>query len=349
MPILTQKTKRRLTKAQLTKKIKKNLGHIIQLDPNSVTFAATSGGTVSNYSPGQTTIKVYQGTGSLTPSSTLASNNTFKVEVGSDTNITAPSSLTYGASAVTTNNPSSMTADQAHIDWTVTVKDLTGTEVEYEVKQNFAKAKAGTNGTNGTDGTDGTDGTAGRSYVSVSGSVASALLSGGSTGHWVPSNGSTAPADGWNITSGLIIGRDNDNAGSHTSPLTLDHTVGEPKETLIAVVPSGETWTFKRLSGIITTTTTRSATPAIEGRLALYETDRTVSSMSASEDVVLMDNYATLDIDHSGAGTVVTSFSISIDEAVTAGYGILPVLYVSGIDSGTSAVSFTWTLEFVVS
>ena len=222
----------------------------------------------------------------------------------------------------------------------------------YPITLTITKNIPGANGTNGSDGSDGSDGAAGAaasSYVSVSGSVASSLISGRSVGHWVPSNGSAAPADGWNITSGLIIGRDNDDAGSMTSPLTLDHTVGEPKETLIAVVPSGETWRFKRLSGIITTTTTGAATPAIEGRLALYETDRPISSMSASEDVVLMDNYASLDIDHSGAGTVVTSFSVALEETVAAGYGILPVLHVEGIDANASAVTFTWTLEFVKS
>ena len=125
--------------------------------------------------------------------------------------------------------------------------------------------------------------------------------------------------------------------------------MGNPKETLIAVVPSGETWTFKRLSGIITTTTSGAASPAFEGRLALYETDAAVASMSGDEDVNLMDAYAAIDIDHSGATTVVTSISVAINEAVSAGYGILPVLYISGVDAAASTLTFSWTLEFVKS
>jgi len=194
----------------------------------------------------------------------------------------------------------------------------------------------------------GASGTNAPSFISISGSVSSGLISARSTGHWLVHGGSSAPGSGWNLTSGIEIGRDNDNAGSPSSTLTLDSGVGEPKETLIAMVPAGKTWTFKSVSGTIETTASGAASPLVEGVLWIAKTSAAVSGMSGDEDVVLMDDSAALDIDHSGAGTMATSVYYTLDEAVSAGYGITLVLFVETLADRTVNIGFNLTLEFEI-
>jgi len=64
--------------------------------------------------------------------------------------------------------------------------------------------------------------------------------------------------------------------------------------------------------------------------------------------VVLMDDSAALDIDHSGAGTMATSVYYTLDEAVSAGYGITLVLFVETLADRTVNIGFNLTLEFEI-
>ena len=226
-----------------------------------------------------------------------------------------------------------MTADQAHIDWTVTVKDLTGTEVEYEVKQNFAKARDGVDGVNGT------------SYLTLTGSVTSGFISRGSLGHYIPVNGNTSAIYGINVWD-YFLDEDHDSEPVATTPLNMSSSYGggySAEQGIVAAVPSGKSWDIKSITGHALVESSNSS-DEVTMKIGLYRTQAQGSPYTAGT----MDQLGSAAA-FSGRPNVY-AISASIQTTVGQGYGLLPVLHWEQV-TGSSFTNFGFqlTIEFVSS
>lgn len=122
------------------------------LTPTSVTFVADASGTVSDYSSGTATIRVFSGAteyDSVASSAYVtAGSNSFYVSA-SGTNITA-GAYSYAATAATFSAVSNMSANTAKVTYTLTISTSSGTTTRTLI-QSFAKAIRGDNGTSTSD------------------------------------------------------------------------------------------------------------------------------------------------------------------------------------------------------
>lgn len=120
------------------------------LTPPSVVFAADAAGTVSSYSNGTATIRVFKGSTELNSVTAASTPGVDEFNVtAAGTNIT-PGSYSFAATDAAFSAVSNMTADTAYVTYTVTIGTSTGTTTQTLV-QNFAKAKRGTTGSSATD------------------------------------------------------------------------------------------------------------------------------------------------------------------------------------------------------
>lgn len=128
------------------------------------TFAADNGGIVSSYSGSGTTIKLFEGTTELTYNQGSTAASTWSIS-SAGTNITV-GSVTDSGDFATVGSHSSMTADAASIEYTITGKRADGSAISLTKTQSFSKSKVGPAGASVT-GPDGPRG-AGRWNIQVS-------------------------------------------------------------------------------------------------------------------------------------------------------------------------------------
>ena len=115
------------------------------------TFQAAYDGTVSNYTGGETEIKVYEGATELTYESTLGdvTAGEFHVTVDNDDKITKGSFSGDGTTTALLGTPSSMTEKSASIRMTISGSTQNGTLFNLPVTQSFAKSLQGNIGGSG--------------------------------------------------------------------------------------------------------------------------------------------------------------------------------------------------------
>jgi len=122
------------------------------LTPTSVTFVADASGTVSDYSSGTATIRVFSGSTEYDSAASsvevTAGSNKFYV-VANGSNITA-GTYSYAATAATFSAVSGMSASTAKVTYTLTISTSSGTTTRTLI-QSFAKAIRGDNGTSTSD------------------------------------------------------------------------------------------------------------------------------------------------------------------------------------------------------
>lgn len=179
-------------------------GATVEFNPESVVYAAANNGTVSDYSSGVATIKVYIGGEQLNiDNSSPFAAKTFRVVLGSASNIT-PGTLTQnnGSSSASTAAPSNMTQDQASIPYSIVVIDADLNSTTYSITQQFTKARKGDTGSTGSPGIDGKNGY----FISITPQSISLPTTAGGAVDYTPSGATISAYRGGTQLQGVTTG-----------------------------------------------------------------------------------------------------------------------------------------------
>lgn len=116
-----------------------------QSNPSHTLSAAANGDTVTaNYVGSANIITVYKGITKLSVDNVSPyALNTWYVKSAVGTNITPDQSPEIGSNYITYDPAAAMTADDAYIDYTITVQTTATTSQDFVVRQSFAKSKQG--------------------------------------------------------------------------------------------------------------------------------------------------------------------------------------------------------------
>jgi hypothetical protein len=128
------------------------------LSNESHTFQADSAGTVSSYSGGGTTIRVFEGASPLTFTTGTAGDGEYTVSISNEANFTEGTASGNGTTTCTISAPSNMTVNSVAVTYTISGKKANGDVFTIEKIQSFSKSVEGVAGSNGTSGTAGAAG-----------------------------------------------------------------------------------------------------------------------------------------------------------------------------------------------
>jgi len=125
------------------------------LSNESHTFQADSAGTVSSYSGGGTTIRVFEGASPLTFTTGTAGDGQYTVSISNEANFTEGTASGNGTTTCTISAPSNMTVNSVTVTYTISGKKANGDAFTIDKIQSFSKSVEGVAGSNGTSGTAG--------------------------------------------------------------------------------------------------------------------------------------------------------------------------------------------------